>query len=438
MLSQMCTIELYEIVHPDGTREPGEQLVNCRQGTPSQPCRNTQRRNTFEERPAVAERRTGEIRGAAGPRYNVNTHPGSERPRSRREDRERPKGLFASLFEAFKPGSSKSVKPNGKKVFVKNRRKLPLQDNRPATVYYPPRAPTPPQYYSPQAAEPAAMPNRPLSPEIIPIEPRRKDRHREPDRRPRERDREPRPQRRTTRPVDIHHAGNHDDSSSPPKASRRHQRKSRSLSPVSRYEAEKREVLERERRQHEERVARQEQDARERAIRLERYERRERAREEAQRRIEFEERRRIESAERARRRQEQEDRERDRARDRARDQERDQARARQEREDIDRIRAAERARRLREENNRRAEQERLDRLRGAGIPRRPRQEPAVRYGENMGDRGERFIRESIERERRRPPMAYNRYAGDGLRRRNTVDGVPRRSRYGEERPWHSR
>ena len=423
-------IELYEIVHPDGTREPRERLVNCRQGTPNQPCRNTQRRNTFEERPAVgAERRARDIRGAAGPRHNVNTHPGSERPRSRREDRDRPKCLLASLFDAFKPGSSKSAKPNGKKFFVKNRRKLPLQVNRPATVYYPPRAPTPPQYYPPQAAEPAAMPNRPLSPEIIPIEPRREDRHREPDRRPRERDRERRPQRRTTRPVDLHHAGNHDDSPSPPKASRRHQRKSRSLSPVSRYEAEKREVRERERRQHEERVARQEQDARERAIRLERHERHERAREEAQRRIEFEERRRIESAERARRRQEQENRERDRARHRARDQERDQARdqarARQEREDIERIRAAER---LREENHRRAEQERLDRLRGAGIPRRPRQEPAVRYGENMEDRGERFIRESIERERRRPPMAYDRYAGDGLRRRNTVDGVPRRSR----------
>lgn len=431
----MCMIELYEIVHPDGTREPRERLVNCPQGTPNQPCRNTQRRNTFEERPAVgAERRAGEIRGAAGPHYNVNTHPGSERPRSRREDRDRPKGLLANLFNAFMSGSSMSAKPNGKKVFVKNRRKLPLQDNRPATVYYPPRAPTPPQYYPPQAAEPAAMPNPPLSPEIIPIEPPREHRHREPDRRPRGRDREPRPQRRTTRPVDLHHAGNHNDSSSPPTASRRHQRKSRSLPPVSRYEAEKEEVRERERRQHEERVARQEQDARERAILLEIYERRERAREEAQRRIELEERRRIESAERARRRQEQENRERDQARDRARG----QARARQEREDIERIRAAERLRRLREENDRRAEQERLDRLRGAGIPRRPRQEPAVRYGENMEDRGERFIRESIERERRRPPMAYDRYAGDGLRRRNTVDGMPRRSRYGEERPWHSR
>ncbi|KAL2051814.1 hypothetical protein ABVK25_007970 [Lepraria finkii] len=431
----MCMIELFEIIHPDGTREPRERLVNCRQGTPNQPCRNTQRRNTFEERPAVgAERHAGEIRGATGPRYNVNTHPGSERPRSRREDRDRPKGLLANLFNAFMPGSSMSAKPNRKKVFVKNRRKLPLQDNRPATVYYPPRAPTPPQYYPPQAAEPAAMPDRPLSPDIIPIEPPREDRHREPDRRPRERDREPRPQRRTRRPVDLHHAGNHDDSSSPPKASRRHQRKSRSLPPVSRYEAEQEEVRERERRHHEERVARQEQDARERAILLEIYERRERAREEAQRRIELEERRRIESAERARRRQEQENRERDQARDRARG----QARARQEREDIERIRAAERLRRLRDENDRRAEQERLDRLRGAGIPRRPRQEPAVRYGENMEDRGERIIRESIERERRRPPMAYDRYAGDGLRRRNTVDGMPRRSRYGEERPWHSR
>jgi hypothetical protein len=35
-------------------------------------------------------------------------------------------------------------------------------------------------------------------------------------------------------------------------------------------------------------------------------------------------------------------------------------------------------------------------------------------------------------------MDYDRHMGEFLRRRNTVDGVPRRRRYEDERPWHSR
>ena len=421
----MCMIEVYDVVYPDGTREPRERLVNCPRGTPNQPCRHTERRYTFEEHPAVAEnRRAPDIREDTGARYHVITPPESERPRSRREGRAKPKGFLATLFSAFKGGSSNPARTRPKKVFVRNRRKLPLPDDRPATIHYPPRAPTPPQYYPPHMAEPATMPNPTIPPRIIPIEPRQEHRHRERDHRSHEEDREPRQQRRGVKPVKLHYTDDQDDSSSPPKASRRHQRKSRSLSPISRYEAEKRAVRERERRQHEERIAREEREARERAIRLERYERRERERAAAQRHLEFEERRRIESAERARQRRQQEDRDRERARV--------QARTRQEQEDIERIRAANARARLREE-----EEERRARFRRANVPLRPRHEPAVRYGESMEDRGERFIRESIERERRRPPMAYDRYGRETLQRRNTVDCVPRR-RYGEDRPWHSR
>ena len=435
-------IELFEIIHPDGTREQREQLVNCPQGTPNRPCRNTQRTNTFQERPAVpGEIRAREIREAATPHYHEVTPASSERPQSRRRDRNKPKGLFSTIVSAFMGTSLRSKKPETKKVFIKNRQKLPLRDNRPATVSYPPRAPTPPQWYPPPVPIPphmpeqAAIPIRPMSPEIIPIEPRWDNHRHEQNHHPGEAKREARPKKRATQRVKVHNPRREDDSPSPPKAVCKHQRKSRSLSPVSRYEAEKKAARERERHQHEERIARQQQEARDRAIRLERNERRAREREEEQRRIEYDERRRIESAERVRRRQEQEARE----RYPARDWERDHARAHQEREDAERLRA-DRGRRLREENDRRAEQERLDRLRRAGIPRQPRQEPAVRYGENMQDRGERFIREAvaIERERQYPPMAYDRYGGEFLRRRNTVDGVPRRRRYGDERPWHSR
>ena len=323
--------------------------------------------------------------------------------RATQSSSDKPQGLlarFSRLSNVFKPSSSKvAAKPKPKEPYVVvNKRRLPRSDDRPVGIYYPPRAPTPPRSIPPQAEELTKLSSRPRPPNIAPIE---------------------------------HSQKRSPSDSGEPESTRR----PRSLSPVSMYEVEKRAVWEKGRRQQEERVARQEQDARERAIRLERYERREGAREEAQRRIEFEERRRIESAERARRRVEQEDRERDRARDQARDQERgqarDQARARQKREDIERIRAAERARRLRVEDDRLAEEEGFDRLRGAGIPRRPRQEPAVRYGENLQDRGERFIQESIEMERRRASMAYDGYAGDGLRRRNSTDNVPR-ARYRDE------
>ncbi|KAL2047153.1 hypothetical protein N7G274_001172 [Stereocaulon virgatum] len=442
----MCMIELFEIIHPDGTREQRERLVNCPQGTPNRPCRNTQRINTFQERPAVpGEIRAREIREAATPYYREITPAGSERPQPRRRDKNKPKGLFSSIISAFMGTSLRSKKPETKKVFVKNRRKLPLRETRPATDYHPPQAPTPPQWYPPPVptppqyhpphmADPAAMPNEPISPEIIPIEPRPDNHRHEQNRHSREANREARPRKRATQRVKVHNPRGEGDSPSPPKAVRNHQRKSRSLSPVSRYQAKKQAAWKRERHQHEERIARQ-QEARDRAVQLERDERRAREREEEQRRIEFEERRRIESAERVRRRQDQEARERHQVRDWGRD----QARAHQEREDAERLRA-DRARRPRGENDRWAEQQRLDRLRRAGIPRQPRQEPAVRCGENMQDRGERFIREAvaIERERRDRPMAYDRYGGEFLRRRNTVDGVPRRRRYEDERPWHSR
>ena len=187
-------------------------------------------------------------------------------------------------------------------------------------------------------------------------------------------------------------------------------------------------------------VARQERDARDRAVRLAEGERRNQQQEEEQRRIAFEERKRIESAERIRQRQRQEENTRREARH--------DAMRRQQRVDGERIRAAERQ----QERDRMAEQEneRRDRLRRANIPRQPRH-PSTVHGESFDDRGERFIRDSIEMEKRRtenlrrfererwmPPTAFDRYEGAGVRRRNTIDGGrQRRRREFENAQWYS-
>ena len=250
---------------------------------------------------------------------------------------------------------------------------LRRQDNQPTAIFHLPRSPT--------APIPPQLSTSSKSPEIIPIRPQREHRLRD-----RERELEARPGRRPVQLVELKDHSSGEDESPPPTMLRRHQRESRSVSPIDRYEAEKIVTLEKERRRHEEKVVREEREALERATHLGRYERPEREREEAQRRIEFEEKRRIESVERARRRDQREEYERQQARDRARknhDSERTRLygpRRRQEEEDFKRLRIA--------------------RLRSADESRRSRHDAAQRYGENREGRGERFIREAIEREHR--------------------------------------
>ena len=150
----------------------------------------------------------------------------------------------------------------------------------------------------------------------------------------------------------VHQSGS-EESPSPPTASRRHQRRTRSLSPRSRYEEEKRATRERERQEHADSLVRaarleQEQEAHVRAVRLAEDERR-------NRRLEFGERRPIESVERARRRQQREEEERYRRReevrrcqeeeDRYRRRDEAQRRGEEEEEEEERYRRREEARR---------------------------------------------------------------------------------------------
>ena len=156
---------------------------------------------------------------------------GATRPSS-----DKPQGLlarFSRIFNVFRPSSSKAAaKPKPKKPYVvTNKRRLPRSNDRPAGIFYPPRAPTPPRSIPPQAEELTKLPSRPRSPKIALIEPSQK-----------------------RSPSD----------SDEPESTRR----PRSLSPVSRYEVEKRAVWEKDR---EERIAIQKQEIGDRAIPLKRY-----------------------------------------------------------------------------------------------------------------------------------------------------------------------
>ena len=460
----MCMIQTYDVIYPDGARRTSERLVNCERGTPSQPCTNTSHEPYLHERDATP----AEVCAAHVERHPSTSPSSSERPRSHRQSRDKPKGVLGLIDRLFgisvRTSPKKHHETEPQRLFVRNRRRRPrphsgrAEERQPIPAHPPPRAPTPPVY--PPPPPPGQFP-MPTSPVVVPIEPPREYRSRRQGYHPRgrrpipqEREMEREPRRRKRRSAVIHQS-NSEESPSPPTASRRHQRRTRSLSPRSRYEEEKRAVRERERQEHLDRlarVARLEQDAHDRAVRLAENERR-------NRRLDFEERRSIESVERPRRRQPRDEEERYRRRGEARRREeedeeeryrrRGEARRRQEEEERHRRRDEARRRqeeadieRLRQHQDRIAEQERLGRLRRAHIPRQPRHQPTV-HGESLDARGDRFIRDAIraenprqmERERRMPPAAYGRYDGGLLGRRNTVDGGQRRRRGWEDSQW---
>ncbi|KAK0511517.1 hypothetical protein JMJ35_006090 [Cladonia borealis] len=468
----MCMIQTYDVIYPDGARQTSERLVNCERGTRSQPCANTLHEPYPHERDATDE----EIRAAYVERHPIIAPSCSERPRTHRQSRDKPKGVLGFIDRLFGIGVRTSPRKHHEtepqRFFVRNRRRLPrpnagrAENRQPVPVHPPPRAPTPPVYQPP----PPAPPPMPTSPIIVPIEPPQEHRSHRQEYHPRgrrpppqEREMERAPRRRRRRTAVVHQSSS-EESPSPPTASRHHQRRTRSLSPRSRYEEEKRATRERERQEHADRlarVARLEREAHDRAVRLAEDERR-------NRRLEVRERRSIESVERARRRQQREEDERYRRRDDARrrgeeeqerNRRRDEARRRQEeeernrrrdearrrQEEEERYRRGDEARRRQEEadiealgqqQNRRAEQERLGRFRQANIPRQPRHQPTV-HGENLDARGDRFVDGAIraensrqmERERRMPPAAYGRYDGGFLGRRNTVGDGQRRRRW---------
>ena len=454
--SQMCMIQTYDVIYPDGARRTSERLVNCERGTRSQPCANTLHEQYPHERDATDE----EIRAAYMERRPIIAPSSSERPRTHRQGRNQGKGVLGFIDRLFGIGvrtsPSKYHKTEPQKFFVRNRRRLPrpnagkAENRQPVSVHPPPRAPTPPVYQPP----PPAPPPMPTSPIIVPIEPPQEHRSHRQEYHPRgrrpppqEREMERAPRRRRRRRAVVHQSSS-EESPSPPTASRHHQRRTRSLSPRSRYEEEKRATRERERQEHADRlarVARLEREAHDRAVRLAEDQRR-------NRRIELRERRSIESVERARRRQQREAEERYRRRNEARrhreeeeerHRRRDEARRRQEEEERDRRRDEARRRqeaadreRLGQQPDRRAERERLGRFRRANIPRQPRHPPTV-HGENLDARGDRFVDGAIraensrqmERERRMPPAADGRYDGGFLGRRNTVGGGQWRRRW---------
>ena len=413
----MCTIERYNVVYPDGTSQTRDRVRTCPRGTPTRPCSTAEVVPVFEDQhPAVYGRDP-----ALRPEYHPTTPQGSEGSRSRPNTREKPKSVFDELaltFKFFNPFSSKHSKKSKKKLYLVRKTKKPHSEV-PAIIHHYPRAPTPPP--------PRMMPRREESPVIVPIEPRRNRRHSSP--RPHV------PQLRHTRErqqraIVVEKSSSEDDTPSPPVPAREHIRKSRSISPRTRHEAEKDLMREKEKRHYAERVAKEEEQARKRAIRiaeLERLEKEKAIRE----RIEYKEKKRLESAGRARRRQEREE------------SQRAQAQRRQELEDLEALNAAERlARRQREQErrqrevdqrHRQEEEDRLARARRANIPRRPRHEPTVHQqsGSNGGmeDRGERFIREAIRQENLRqfemeapPRRSYRTYDDARLERRNTIGG----------------
>ena len=413
----MCRIERSYIDHPDGTRTTRDVVLNCPRGTRNRPCNDSEIVPVLQDFAAAQDTNI-----PAGPQYQVAAPREFDRPRSRPRNRGRPRGLSLT-WNFFNPFSSK--KPKDKYYLVKN--KGSAQEQAPTTIPYLPRAPMPPP-----PPPPVRMPSRGRPPNIVHVEPKNpkkpKKNHRSPS--PRHRERQPRHRRRRDPPVIVvrQSSSSSDDDSPPLVADREHQPKSRSISPTSKAEAQKRYIKEKERRQYAEKVAREEEKARKRASQLAEYERLEKER--VQERLEYEERRRIESAERARRRQQQED------------YEIAQAKRRQELEDIAILNARQRTERRREAEDRRRrdeherhrldEEDRLERARRANIPRRPRHQNIVHQRrESTEDRGERFIREAIRLENlrrferdfspddRRPYRTYDDH--DGLRRRN-IDG----------------
>ena len=405
-------IERFDVVHPDGRREPSQRVVICPRGTPSRPCSHAEIVPLFESRPATAHG----LNLAASPSYLSGSPRGAEGSRSRPGSRDKPKKL-ALEFKLWNPFKSKKSKKN---LYLVRETARPRSD-LPAVIHHYPQASTPPP--------PPTMP-RERSPVIMSIAPQGRARSRSPQ----HHKRQPRSKRRPVqRAIVVQHtsSSSEDDTPSPPMPARDHLRKSRSISPGSWYEVEKRLLKKKEQREYAERVAKEEEQARKRAAKVAERERLERLEREKrkQERIDYEERKRLESVENARRRRQLED------------FQREQAKRRQELEDIEALNARARADRRREEQDRRRredherhrleEEERLARARRAHIPRQPRHQPAVHYGrESMEDRGERFIREAIleenlrqfERETRSNAGRPYRPQDEGLGRRNTFDG----------------
>ena len=412
----MCRKELFDVVYPNGCREQGEQLVPCHRMTRGQPCRVAEvvrlrdRLGLASEQPPIQPHIV-----SIDPRGLRN----SRRHSSSRERRRDPITGVTLNFKFWNPFSSK--KKEREKGFYVVRKRMGRQPH-PTVIHNPPPIPPPP---------PVVPPCPPRPPPVVQIQPSSEE--------------------------------DEDESSSPPEANRRHRRRTRSLSSIRRYEAEKERIKQRELRERErrERNRREEREARDRAAHLERerardeerervaHERRERQRERAERRErqreideqrEREERRQAQQRERlaaeqeairqreARIQQEREDRERWRAARRAQQLREDIARRRREEEEFARWRAADRAAEERA-RYRYAEQRRRDRARQANIPLYPRH-PAFVYHDDL-DRGDRVIRDDIEAENlrrfdRRAERLRGGYDDGWLRRHNTVDGGRRR------------
>lgn len=402
--SQMCTIDKFDVVYPDGTRERREQLRNCRRGTPSRPCSQVEVVNSFEDRYASK----AEVRPVESRPYLVREHRASERPRPRLVYRERPRGgldNLSVLYKLWNPFSSKqrNTTTRSKQYLVVERPKY--AEPRSSGIYRRREAPPSPRRRVPEER-----------PKVGPIDSFQEQDSRYPAERERRRPRGP------IQPTVVHRPSEEEEekkSPSPPVAHRRHyRRRARSLSPISRYEAEKEILRQREQRQYAEKVAQVEREARRRAERVAEEER-QTFWKERQQRQEIEERKRLESAERARRRRLQEE------------WETEQARRNQEQQDIER---------LRRRNRWAEEEERLARARRAYIPRRPRHSVFV-HQETFRDRGEQFIQDAIRAENLRqfesrvPPSAgwyRGRYEENGPRRRYTV-GSDYRRRYDDDR-----
>lgn len=411
----MCRIEQFDVVYPNGIRERREQLNHCRLGTRSQPCRHAQVLILGDRLAAASD-----LRPALQPRVVPIEPRRSESSRLRPSNINKLRGPIEGMtlnIKFWNPFSSKSKEKKEKTQYYSIRRtKKP--EPRPAVIHHqPPISPSPKTHFVPSV--------RGESPVVIPFQPP------DPVRKPR---------RSRPTPVVLHQSSE-DESPSPPEVNREHSRRTRSLSPISRYHVKKEIIRERELRQRErqEEIRREEREARERAERIATSERQQREREEQSERQERLRQEHLETGRRQRlavereaRRQE-EERERKEAlirqerETRHRRQVEERVRILQEQEDLERLRAADRRRQFREEQARRhreeederrraadrdrvrrtrdeqarrqfAEHERLARARHANIPRRPHHPVFVHQNGGHIDRGERVIRNAIREE----------------------------------------
>lgn len=411
----MCRIEQFDVVYPNGIRERREQLNHCRLGTRSQPCRHAQVLNLGDRLAAASD-----LRPALQPRVVPIEPRRSESSRLRPSNINKLRGPIEGMtlnIKFWNPFSSKSKEKKEKTQYYSIRRtKKP--EPRPAVIHHQPSiSPSPKTHFVPSV--------RGESPVIIPFQPP------DPVRKPR---------RSRPTPVVLHQSSEYgeDESPSPPEVNREHSRRTRSLSPISRYHVKKEIIREREFRQRErqEEIRREEREARERAERIATSERQQLEREEQSERqerlrqehLETGRRQRLAIEREARRQEEEREQEealiRQERETRHRRQVEERVRILQEQEDLERLRAANRRRQFREEQARRhreeederrraadlrrirdeqarrqfAEHERLARARHANIPRPPHHPVFVHQNGGHIDRGERVIRDAIREE----------------------------------------